>query len=127
MKLVACWHHGDMDRLKWHLRYNRIDLYGPREFTKKGINRLDYWWNHRMRLKRDDRIQIGVKGEIVATATIAGPPEEFAEGQDPWQSIVPLKDIELFDPPKPARCVHLQGSHRFDGPKTASLVTLSDC
>lgn len=127
MKLVACWHHGDEDRLKWHLRYNRIDLYGSGEATKKGINRLDYWWNHRMRLKRDDRIQIVVKGEIVATATIAGSPEEFAEGRRPWQSVVPLKDIELFDPPKPARCAHLQGSHRFDGPKTASLVTLSDC
>ena len=127
MKPVACWHHRGEDRLKRHLRYDRIDLYGSREVTEKGINRLDYWWNHRMRLKQGDRIQIVVKGKIVTTATIARAPEEFAEGRRPWQSVVPLKDIEPLDPPKPASCAHLQGSHRFDGPKTASLVTFSDC
>ena len=127
MKPVACWHHGDVERLMLHLGYNRIDLYGPREITKKGTNRLDYWWNHRMRLERGDRIQIVVKGKTVATATIAGQPEEFAEGQHPWQSVVPLSDIQHFDPPKAARCARFQGSHRFDGPKTALLMPLSDC
>ena len=74
MKPVACWHHGCETRLFDHLKNNRIDLWGPGAVTVKGTNRLNYWWNLRMRLKVGDKIQIALKKEIVATATIATEP-----------------------------------------------------
>jgi len=124
-RIVACWHHGDVERLNDHLRFNRIDLYGKEELTKLGTKRLDRWWNCLMRLRVDDRVQIVVNGQIIATATIAKLPEDFPQGIRPWRSVVYLKDIDPFKPPIPARCHRLQSSHRFDGPKTSLLRTLS--
>ena len=123
-RIVACWHHGDIKRLSDHLRFDRIDLYGQEEVTKRGRQRRDRWWNRLMRLQVDDRIQIVVKGQIIATATIAKVPEDFPQGIRPWRSVVYLKDIYRLNP-LPARCHRLQSSHRFDGPKTSLLMTLS--
>ena len=123
MKPVACWHHGDEDRLLRHLKHNRIDLYGRNKVTAKGSNRLKHWWN-KMRLKRGDRIRIVVGGYIRAYATIDGVPEDLPAGEayKEWGTAVALINITILEPPYPvASCRHLQGSHRFDGPKTSLL------
>lgn len=123
-KVVACWHHGDEKRLFDNLQQGRIDLYGENEYTLKGTNRLNYWWNIRMRLKKGDRIRIVVKGYVRAFATINGEPYALPanEVHNEWGSAVALSDIEILDPPFPeASCTHLRGSHRFDGPKTSLL------
>ncbi len=124
METIACWHHGDEKRLlENHLPLSRIDLYGKGEVTEGGKSRLELWWYHRMHLKVGDRIQIVVKGMVVATATIASLPVDFPLGLCPWQSVVYLKDIMPISPLVVAKCAYLQGSHRFDGPKTALLRT----
>lgn len=122
--VVACWHHGDIDRLRKNLRRGRIDLYGRSETTVKGTNRLDHWWN-KMRLKRSDRIRIVMRGRIIAFATIGSEPYDLPTHQvcGQWGCAVDLTDIdEQVTPFLFASCVHLQGSHRFDGPKTSLLA-----
>ena len=130
MKPVACWHHGDVKRLEFYLGNDCIDLYGPEEVSEKAkFNSLDYFWNRRMRLKEGDRIQILVGDEVLYTATIDGPPKDFVGGIPPWQSVVPLRDIDNTGLPKAAKCRLLpkhsmQCSHRFDGKKTRYMMTL---
>ncbi len=123
MKPTVCWHHAKLARLNEHLRQNRIDLYGPNEKTKKGTNRQTFWLN-RMKLKGGERIQIVVKGKIVAEATIDEKegdrvlpfPLPIEDKVDCWKSYVKLRSIEIFDTPKPAPCHGIcQGSHRMDG------------
>jgi len=124
MKPIACWHHADEGRLRYHLRCGRIDLYERNKVTAKGTNRLDHWWN-KMRLKKKDRIRIVVGGKIRAFATIDGKPYDLpiSEVHNEWGSAVDLVNInELVGPYPAASCTHLQGSHRFDGPKTSLLV-----
>lgn len=122
--VVACWHHADEKRLHENLQRGRIDLYGRREVTSKGTNRLDHWWN-KMRLKKGDRIRIVVKGHVRVFATINSEPYDLPVNKvpDEWGSAVDLIDIDEKDYPFPiASCAHLQGSHRFDGPRTSLLA-----
>jgi hypothetical protein len=122
-KPVACWHHGDEERLLKHLRCGRIDLYGRNEVTTKGNNRLSHWWG-KMRLENGDRIRIVVGGHVHAFATITSEPYDLpiSEVCGVWGSAVDLKDIHVKGPPfQTASCKHLPGSHRFDGPKTSLL------
>jgi hypothetical protein len=123
MKPIACWHHADENRLSKHLRCGRIDLYGRNEVTAKGTNRLNHWWG-KMRLKKGDRIRIVVAGHVYAFATIASGPYDLPINEvcGEWGSAVSLENIdELVAPLQTASCAHLQGSHRFDGPKTSLL------
>jgi hypothetical protein len=122
--VVACWHHADEGRLLNNLQRGRIDLYGRREVTDKGTNRLHHWWN-KMRLKRGDRIRIVTEGRVRAFATIDSepydPPVNQVSGE--WGSAVDLVDIDVQAAPFPiASCAHLPGSHRFDGPRTSLLA-----
>lgn len=113
---VACWHHGDEDRLLKHLRLRRIDLYGPNEITEKGNNRLRWWWDGRMKLRVGDRVRIIVNGYIVAEATINGEPYTLAshEAMGIWGSAVPLRAVHWLNPRPRAGCAgHYQGSHRL--------------
>lgn len=122
--VVACWHHADEDRLLNNLQRGRIDLYGRREVTDKGTNRLRHWWN-KMRLKRGDRIRIVTGGRIRAFAIINSEPYDLLMNQvhGEWGSAVDLVDIDVQAVPFPiASCAHLQGSHRFDGPKTSLIA-----
>jgi hypothetical protein len=126
MKPIACWHHGDLDRLLDHLRKSRIDLYGRNEKTEiRRKPRADNWWNSRMRLKLGDRIRIVVGGKIIAYATIKNTPKDLPpnEVEGIWGTFVELKQIKRLTEPYPiASCKgHCQGSHRFDGPKTRLL------
>lgn len=123
MKPTFCWHHARLGRLMKHLKQNRIDLYGPNEKTEKGTNRQT-WWLKRMKLKCGERIRIVVKGQIVAEATIDGYegervlpyPLPIEDQEGVWKSFVKLREIELFNPPKPASCYKIcQGSHRLNG------------
>ena len=112
---VACWHHGDIDRLSRHLSSGRIDLYGPSEYTARGTHRLTWWWN-RMNLKPGDRIRIVVKGHIVAEATIAGEPYALPphEATGIWGSAIRLRDIDWLSERPHANCAgHYQGSHHL--------------
>jgi hypothetical protein len=122
--VVACWHHADESRLLSNLQRGRIDLYGRREVTDKGTNRLHHWWN-KMRLKRGDRIRIVMGGRVCAFATIDSEPCDLPVNQvyGEWGSAVDLVDIGMQTAPFPiASCAHLQGSHRFDGPMTSLLA-----
>ena len=123
MKPIACWHHADEQRLHNHLLRGRIDLYGRNEVTKAGTFRLDHWWN-KMRLRKKDRIRVVVKGSVRVFATINSGPYDLSinEVSGEWGSAVDLIDIEeQVAPFQAASCAHLQGSHRFDGPKTSLL------
>ncbi len=123
--IIACWHHADIDRLRKHLRRDRIDLYGPNEVAARGTKRLNHWWE-KMRLKKGDRIRIVVEGHVYAFATINGEPYDLPinEVSGIWGSAVALRDIkEQVAPFQTASCKgHCQGSHRFDGPKTSKLA-----
>jgi hypothetical protein len=122
--VVACWHHADEKRLYENLQRGRIDLYGRCEVTCKGTNRLDHWWN-KMRLKKGDRIRIVVKGHVRVFATINSEPYDLPVNKitDEWGSAVDLIDIDKKAYPYSiASCTHLQGSHRFDGPRTSLLA-----
>jgi len=91
--------------------------------TAKGTNSLNYWWN-KMRLKKGDRIRIVIGGRIRAFATINSEPYDLPINEvcGEWGSAVDLVDIdERVAPFQTASCAHLQGSHRFDGPKTSLL------
>lgn len=123
MEPIACWHHGDLDRLLEHLRKSRIDLYGRNEKTEKGTPRLNHWWG-RMRLKPQNEIRIVVKGRIIAYATIESEPRDLppAEVIQEWGTYVELGNIRVLPKPYPsASCKGYQMSHRFDGPKTRLL------
>lgn len=124
MKIIACWHHASLNRLFKHLEQGRIDLHGRNEKTQKGTPRLDHWWA-KMRLKPGDRVRIVVAGETIAYATIKSEPKDLpsSEVEGVWGTYVELGDIERLPEPYPtASCKHLQGSHRFDGPKTSKLA-----
>jgi len=123
MKPIACWHHGDLDRLLEHLRKSRIDLYGRNEKTEKGTPRLNHWWGE-MRLKPQDEIRIVVGGKIIAYAIINSEPKDLRpdEVEGIWGTYVELDQINLLPEPYPsASCKGYQGSHRFDGRKTSLL------
>jgi len=125
MKPIACWHHGNLERLLDHLSKSRIDLYGRNAKTeKRGKPRVDNWWSV-MGLKMGDRIRIVVKGKIIAHATIYSEPKDLPpnEVNGIWGTYVELHQIDLLPRPYPiASCKgHCQGSHRFDGPKTSLL------
>ncbi|MDY6918368.1 MAG: hypothetical protein SVP26_10595 [Chloroflexota bacterium] len=123
-ELVACWHHADEKRLRKNLECGRIDLYGRHDRTENRTKRLDHWWN-KMRLKKGDRIRIVVAGHIRAFARIAGEPYDLPANEvcGKWGSAVDLIHIDVQAAPFPiASCAHLQGSHRFDGPKTSLLA-----
>lgn len=118
---VACWHHKGGKRLYDHLNKNRIDLWGPGEFTpKKNFKRLDVFLK-RMHLKEHEKIRIVMHGKIVATAVIViGKPYTLpcGEGKRPWTSAMDLHSIELVKLPKPASCFHIyRRSHRLDRKK----------
>ncbi len=122
MEAVACWHHGSLERLFYHLAHNRIDLWGPEESTHTGQNRLQRWWR-RMRLKKGDKIRVVVKGKIVATAIINSEPWTLPpdESKPPWGSAVDLDSIVYYNPPEPADCPGSgYGSHRLDGRRSCS-------
>jgi hypothetical protein len=123
MRIVACWHHANPNRLLKHLKQGRIDLYGRNERTQKGTLRLNRWWA-RMRLKLGDRVRIVVAGKIIAYATIASEPKDLPPNdvEGVWGTYVELKDIEILPKPYPSASCKLQGSHRFDGPKTSNLA-----
>ena len=119
-KPVACWHHGDKDRLFKNLKRGFIDLYGKDEVTDKGTNRQDHFLR-RMKLKSGDRIRIRVGSDIVACATIVdGTTSELPEYLRremgcPWGAKIEVKDVSCKEPPQPASCYpNFQGSHRFD-------------
>ncbi len=124
MKPIACWHHGDLERLlDNNLSRSRIDLYGQNEKTKKGTPRLNHWWG-KMRLKPGNRVRIVVAGRIIAYAIINSEPKDLPpnEVEGIWGTYVELDQIDRLPCPYPiASCQYLQGSHRFDGPKTSLL------
>ncbi len=124
-KPVACWHHGDKERLCKNLKSGFIDIYGKDESTDKGTNRQKRFQG-RMRLKSGDRIRIRVGSDIVACATIVD--GEFRElppklqGERPWTDGMRVKDVCCKKPPQPASCSpNFQGSHRFDTEKASQL------
>lgn len=113
---VACWHHGNLERLRYHLAHNRIDLWGPEELSRTGQNRLRRWWS-RMRLRTGDKIRIVVEGKIVCTAVIKSEPWTLppSENNPPWGSAVDLDYVRWCHPPQDADCPGTGfGSHRLD-------------
>ncbi len=126
-KPVACWHHGDKERLCKNLKRGFIDIYGKDESTDKGTNRQNRFLR-RMRLKSGDRIRIRVDSDIVACATIVdGTTSELPENLKremgrPWGARIRVKDVCCKKPPQPASCSpNFQGSHRFDTKKASQL------
>ncbi len=126
-KPVACWHHGDKERLYEDLRRGFIDLYGKDEFTDKRTNRQNYFLRY-MRLESGDRIRIRVGSDIVACVTIVdGTTFELDENlkrerDRPWGAGMKVKDVSHKEPPQPASCFpNFQRSHRFDTKKASQL------
>ena len=78
-----------------------------------------------MRLKKGDRIRIVVAQQVHAFATINSKPYKLPANEvyGIWGSAVDLVNIdEQVAPFQTASCAHLQGSHRFSGPKTSLLA-----
>jgi hypothetical protein len=125
-KPVACWHHGDMEKLRKYLKRGFIDLYGKHELAPKGENRQSRFLK-RMRLKQGDRIRIRVGRCVVAYAIIDDntPIEDENVKRErgcPWGARMMVKDVHYEEPPQLASCwPNFQGSHRFDTKKSSRL------
>ncbi len=87
---VVCWHHGDLQRLRWCLARNYCDLYG----SVKGSR----WWR-KLGLNVGDVIRFSVKGRVVATGGIQSDPYDLAveRGIQPvdknWPGAVDIEDV----------------------------------
>ena len=115
-RIVACWHHGDLARLNYHLKHGRIDVYGTDEVTERGQNRLNRFCRH-MRLQAGETIRIRIKDKIYYTAVIENPKPytlPHSECEDIWTSAIDLENITPKNPPELADCYPIhQGSHRL--------------
>lgn len=115
-RIVACWHHGELARLKYHLQRGRIDVFGPDEVTKTGQNRLNRFCR-RMRLHAGETIRIRIKDKIYYTGVVKNPKPytlQRSEWQGVWKSAVDLENIAPINPPQHADCYPAhQASHRL--------------
>lgn len=111
---VACWHHGNENRLKKCLGDGYCDLHPlAKECPRKRMSAED-WFHNKMKLKIGDRVRFRVEGRrIVASGEIRSEPFTNPRPVDPhWPGAVLIGDVVWFQggvcPSWP-----LRGSHRI--------------
>jgi hypothetical protein len=116
-RIVACWHHGDEDRLRKCLNNGYCDLHPLAAECPKGRMSAESWFHKKMKLKIGERVRFCVKRKIVASGEIRSEPYRNHQpvGQH-WPGAVRIENIEWSDegqcslPPKRRQF----GSHRLE-------------
>ena len=116
-EVVACWHHGDLFRLKRHLKHGRIDVYGADVVTKKTGQYSLCRFCERMKLQEGENIRIRVGNKIYYTAVIKKTKSYMlpsCEWYGIWKSALDLDAICEVNPPEIADCYpRYRLSHRL--------------
>lgn len=118
-EVVACWHHGNENRLRKCLVNGYCDLHPLAAKCPKGRMSAEFWFHKKMKLKIGDRVRFCVeRRKIVGTGEIESKPYDLLErrGIQPinpnWPGAVDIVDVQWenggYCPSLPRR-----GSHSF--------------
>lgn len=94
--IVACWHHGNEDRLRKCLQNGYCDLHPLAAECPAGRMSAEYWFHKRMKLKIGELVRFCVeKRKIVASGEIRSEPYKNNQPIDPnWPGAVRIEKVK---------------------------------